>query len=80
MDRLLTVKEGGDLLRLNIFSVYEMARNGCIPSVRLGRAVRFRPEALEAWLASGGNTSRSASADLSTIPARKRTDPIRRVR
>jgi excisionase family DNA binding protein len=51
---LLTVKEAGDILRLNIFSVYAMARDGRLPTLRLGRRIRFRPEELEAWLAAGG--------------------------
>jgi excisionase family DNA binding protein len=63
MDRLLTVKEASDLLRLNIFSVYEMARNGILPSVRFGRAIRFRPDALDAWTGAGGVASRSPAVE-----------------
>lgn len=29
--------------------VYRLAREGAIPSVRLGRYVRFRPDAIEAF-------------------------------
>ena len=55
MDRFLTVREAGDILRLSIFSVYEMVRDGRLPAVRVGRAIRFRPETLEAWFAAGGH-------------------------
>ncbi|MQA92691.1 MAG: helix-turn-helix domain-containing protein [Gemmatimonas sp.] len=34
--------------------VYRMARNGVLPSVRLGRKVRFDPEVIERWIAQGG--------------------------
>jgi excisionase family DNA binding protein len=80
MDRLLTVKEAGELLQLNIFSVYEMARNGVLPSVRLGRAIRFRPEALDAWLASGGVISRAPTAEQTASPYNKRRTPRRTAR
>lgn len=42
--------------RLGIAPVraYEMAREGDLPSVRLGRAVRFDKAIVEAWIANGG--------------------------
>ena len=33
---------------------YELARQGILPHVRLGRQVRFVPEQVEAWIADGG--------------------------
>lgn len=61
MNRLLTAKEAGHILRLNVFTVYDMARDGRLPTVRLGRGIRFRPEDLEAWLAAGGSCSQQQS-------------------
>ena len=34
--------------------VAEMARLGLIPSVRLGRRLRFDPDQVERWIADGG--------------------------
>lgn len=33
---------------------YELARQNLIPHVRLGRQVRFVPEQVDSWIASGG--------------------------
>lgn len=33
---------------------YELARQGILPHVRLGRQVRFVPAQVEAWIADGG--------------------------
>lgn len=33
---------------------YELARLGILPSVRLGRQVRFIPEQVDQWLEAGG--------------------------
>lgn len=48
MQKLLTAKEAADIFRLNTFTIYEWARSGRIPAVRVGRAVRFSPAALAA--------------------------------
>lgn len=34
--------------------VYELAKLGLLPCVRMGRQVRFRPEEIDAFIASGG--------------------------
>jgi excisionase family DNA binding protein len=31
--------------------MYELVATGAIPSIRIGRAIRIRPEALEKWIA-----------------------------
>jgi excisionase family DNA binding protein len=62
LSQLLTAKEAGHILRLNVFSVYEMARDGRLPTVHIGRGIRFRPEDLEAWLAAGGSDFSSKHA------------------
>lgn len=38
--------------------VYELARTRVIPSVRIGRSIKFDPNAVEAWIAGGGNSER----------------------
>lgn len=39
------------LLQISQSAVYDFARRGILPSVRIGRAVRFRPDAIDRWLA-----------------------------
>jgi excisionase family DNA binding protein len=48
--KLLTTVEVAALLGVRTSWVYDRARNGGIPHVRLGRHVRFRLEAVEAWI------------------------------
>lgn len=48
--RLLTAGEVAALLGVRTSWVYDRARRGGIPHLRLGRHVRFRLEAIEAWI------------------------------
>ena len=50
MNKLLTVKEVADRLRVTPGWVWAQARAGLILHVQLGRYRRFREEALDAWL------------------------------
>ena len=52
--RLMTVSEAAELLRLRPARVYELAREGVLPVVRLGRQVRVEEQALRDWIARGG--------------------------
>ena len=47
---ILTVKELSDLLRLHPTTVYKLARQGKIPSFRVGNEWRFRKDAIMRWL------------------------------
>lgn len=49
--RLLTPRDVADLLALPPSTVYELARTGRLPCLRIGRAVRFDQHALEAYIA-----------------------------
>lgn len=51
VDSLLTADDVAELLTLPRSWVYEQARKGLIPTVKLGRYYRFRRAALEAWIA-----------------------------
>ena len=51
---MLTVQEVAELLRVPRSRAYELARQGLIPTVRLGRQIRFEEEALRQWIADGG--------------------------
>ena len=52
--RLLTVDEVSDVLRVHRGRIYELARAGALPVVRLGRQIRVSGEALERWIEQGG--------------------------
>ncbi len=64
---LLTAKEVAALLRVTKLRVYELARTGAIPCVRIGRQVRFPEDGLRAWIARGG-TPLSVAADAPAPP------------
>ncbi len=51
-DRLLTADQVAELLSVPRSWVYQQARSGAIPHVRLGRYVRYRHEAVIAWVAT----------------------------
>jgi excisionase family DNA binding protein len=59
---MLTASEAGTLLRVRTPQVYALARDGVIPSVRVGRAVRFNRDRLIAWIEAGGAGPAKAEA------------------
>jgi excisionase family DNA binding protein len=52
--KLLLAQEVSEILKIPVASVYDLARRRLIPSVRVGRLVRFEEEILRAWIATGG--------------------------
>jgi excisionase family DNA binding protein len=50
-NRLLTAAEVADLFQIPTSTVYELARQGRLPSLRIGRAIRFSQNDLERHLA-----------------------------
>ena len=56
---LLTAEEVAALLRVTPAWVYAQTRRHRIPHLRLGRYVRYRREALEAWMTEVESTSSS---------------------
>jgi excisionase family DNA binding protein len=57
--RLLGAAEVAEVLGVRETFVYELARRGELPAVRIGeRYVRFRPEALWAWIEQRESTPR----------------------
>jgi excisionase family DNA binding protein len=51
-DAVLCAKEAASLLRVSTWYVYELAKAGELPCIRLGtRAIRFRRQTIEEWLA-----------------------------
>ena len=50
-DKLLSVKDVAQRLAVRPAKVYEMAKSGDgPPSVRIGKLIKFRPQAVEQWL------------------------------
>jgi excisionase family DNA binding protein len=47
--RLLEAAEVANMAGLTPGYVYDLARKGQIPTVKIGRRVRFRPDSIEKW-------------------------------
>jgi len=57
MDKLLTVDEIAEYLRLNRETVLRKARKGEIPAIRMGyRSYRFYKDQIDQWLKAQGAT------------------------
>jgi excisionase family DNA binding protein len=54
--RLLSAYEVAELLNDTRPHVLEMAREGLLPCVRLGRKVRFDPEVVQEFIRTGGRS------------------------
>jgi excisionase family DNA binding protein len=50
-DQLLTAEEVAELLRLPTSTIYDLARTGRLPHLKIGRALRFSRRDLEVHLA-----------------------------
>ena len=51
-DELLSAKQVASILKVQLCTVYELARSGALPSIRVGsRIVRFRSSSIANWLA-----------------------------
>lgn len=62
-DRLLTADDVAELMRVTRGWVYAETRRNALPHLRLGRYVRYRRSAIEAWMRTveRGPRERSAS-------------------
>jgi excisionase family DNA binding protein len=61
-ERLLIAEEVAGILRVSKDRVYELARSGVIPCVRLGRQIRFSNTALNDWIIKGGQATITISS------------------
>jgi excisionase family DNA binding protein len=53
--RLLDAKEVAEILQVNVQRVYELTRQGILPSIRIGpRQIRFEETRLIQWIEHGG--------------------------
>ena len=51
---LLTIKDVVNRLKISEYRAYELARQGALKSVRLGKSVRVRPSDLDEYIARQG--------------------------
>ena len=54
LERLLTTRDVAEMLRLHEKTVRRMVREGRLPCLRLGRAVRFKVDDILRWLSARG--------------------------
>jgi|LSQX01.2.fsa_nt_gb excisionase family DNA binding protein len=52
--RLMTASQTAKLLNISKHRLYDLAKRGIVPHVRLGRQVRFDKGQIEDWISRGG--------------------------
>ena len=57
---LMDANELAEYLRLDIQTVYRKTANGEIPSVKIGRSIRYRRSSIEKWLERQSKAIRKA--------------------
>jgi len=57
-DSLITVKEVADYLKLKEQTVYLLARQNKIPSLKVGGSLRFKKSQIDSWLSSRPETTK----------------------
>ena len=62
--RLLTIPEVARVLHVRTERAYQLARDGVLPVVRLGRQVRVNGRALDDWVAQGGRHLERHQSDV----------------
>ncbi len=75
-ERLLDAAEVSELLAVPESWVREHTRNGSLPRIQLGRYIRYRREAILAWLESQEEADASANGAITRSHIqRSRTQP-----
>jgi excisionase family DNA binding protein len=78
--KLLTAQDVSIILRVTPHRVYQMARQGELPAIRVGRCLRIDEVKLQAWLDRGGfclegeGSARVAVAEPETLPVSNSCD------
>jgi len=60
MEKLLTVKQLGELMEISESTLYEWTHSGFIPHYKLPKGVRFKISEIELWLKKRKRKGRSA--------------------
>ena len=58
---IMTVHDVALYLRLSEAKVYKLARQGCIPALRLGKSWRFRKDLIDEWIRKETEGGRQAT-------------------
>ena len=61
---VLTVQEVANYLRIDIRTVYRLAKRGDIPCIKIGRQWRFNRDAIKELVSRGLRNKESGSSDL----------------
>ena len=61
LPKLLTADHLAKQLGLSRHRIYELARVGALPTIHVGRSVRFSAQAVADWLESGGTCAEEGS-------------------
>ncbi|MFB0526854.1 MAG: helix-turn-helix domain-containing protein [bacterium] len=56
MQRLMTIKEVADYLRLSKVTVYKMTRQGKIPALKIGKQWRYNKSEIDSWVKQKSNS------------------------
>jgi excisionase family DNA binding protein len=54
LENLTTAQWVSERMGIPIPSVYDYARRGILPCIRVGKLMRFRPSDIEAFISTGG--------------------------
>lgn len=55
---IMTIRDVADYLRLSEATIYQMARAGRIPALRMGRTWRFKKENIDDWIENATEKSK----------------------
>ena len=50
MDRIMTVRETAEYLRMNRMTIYRLAQEGRIPAFKVGGSWRFDRDGIDHWI------------------------------
>lgn len=56
MDKLMTIEEVAEYLRIGKITLYRMAQQGKIPASKIAHPWRFRKEEIDEWVEDNKNT------------------------
>jgi excisionase family DNA binding protein len=76
--KLLLAAEAAALLRLSENRVYELAKRGLIPCVRIGRQIRFPEDKLLAWIEAGGSPLEAPARPALNVVDSQQRSAVRR--
>ena len=54
---VMTIREVAQYLRISEAKVYELARSGTIPALRIGKSWRFQKDLLKEWIRKGAEAN-----------------------